>query len=183
MKLKKVEQSTLTKTVFATLATGAIVGSILIFPSFGYIIKYFSGNNQKKYVRRVFRRLEKQELISISEDPSGKITIKLTDKGKQKALTCHLDNMKIKIPPIWDGYWRVVIFDIPENNRQARNLLREYLKKLGFYALQKSVFVHPYPCNNEVDFLKHNFNVARFVTILTAKSTENENLLRNYFQV
>ncbi|MBI2327977.1 CRISPR-associated endonuclease Cas2 [Candidatus Curtissbacteria bacterium] len=184
MKLEKIQKSTLTKTVFATLAVGTIVGTLLVFPSLGYIIKYFTDDkNQQKYVKRVFHRLEKQRLISTHEKPDGKITITFTDKGKQKALTYYIDQIEIKRPKNWDGFWRVVTFDIPEGNKKARNIFRENLKTLGFYALQKSVFVHAFPCKDEIDFLKHNFGVASHVAFIIAKSIDNQNLLRNYFRV
>ena len=83
VKLEKIQQSTLTKTIFATLAINALVGTMLIFPSSGYIIKYFSADkNRHKYVRKIFRKLEKQKLISISEKPNGEVTIGLTESGK-----------------------------------------------------------------------------------------------------
>jgi|SRR3989344_1137875 len=184
MKLEKIEQSTLTKTIFLTLAATALIGTLLVFPSFGYIVKYFVDNKKRTdYIKRVFRRLEKQELISISEDPVGKITITLTDKGKQKALTYQIDSMEIKKPKVWDTLWRIVIFDIPEGQKQERNALRQNLKRLGFYHLQKSVFVHPFSCKNEVDFLKHNFGIAKNVTFIEARNIDRQNHLRNHFQV
>ncbi len=184
MKLEKIEESTLTKTVFATLGVAALVSVALVFPSIGYIIKYFSDDkNRQKYIKRVFYRLEKQDLISIHEEPTGEITIKITDKGRQKALTYHIDKMEIKRSKTWDGLWRVVIFDIPEGQKRARNALRETLLNLDFYKLQKSVFVHAFPCRDEVDFLKYNFNVANHVAFIVAKSIDNENKIRNHFQV
>ncbi|MEX2028069.1 MAG: hypothetical protein WD988_01040 [Candidatus Curtissbacteria bacterium] len=183
-KLKRVEDSTLAKSVFATLAVSALFGAILVFPSVGYIIKYFADDKKKQdYVKRIIRRLEKQDLINISEKPDGQITIIITDSGKEKALTYQLETMKIKKPARWDNIWRVVIFDIPEGQKKARNLLRHHLKKLDFFPLQKSVFVHPFHCKKQIDFLKHNFGVANYITYMEVKSMDQQNLLRNYFQV
>lgn len=44
----------------------------------------------------------------------------------------------------WDGLWRLVLFDIAEENRVLRNLLRRKLKSLGFIMFQKSVWVTPF---------------------------------------
>ena len=184
MKLEKIEQSTLTKTILITVGMTALVGTMLVFPSFGYIVKHFTDDkNRHDYTKRVFRRLEKQNLISISEKPNGEITITLTDKGKQKILAYQIESMRIKKPKAWDKIWRVVIFDIPEGSKKARNIFRENLKTLGFYSLQKSVFVHPFPCKNEVDFLKHNFGISDHVTFIEAKNIDKQNHLRNHFQV
>ena len=184
MKLEKVQESTLAKTVFATLAVSALVTTLLVFPSFGYIIKYFSEDEKRRfYTKRIFRRLEKQDLISIHEKPNGEITITLTDKGKQKALTYRIDTMKLKKPKKWDNIWRVIIFDIPEGKKKARDIFRQHIKNIGFYSLQKSVFATPYPCKDEIDFLKHNFEIAEHITYLEAKYIDNQIKLRNYFQV
>ena len=183
MKLKKVTESNLTKTVFATIAVGAIVGTMLIFPSFGYIVQFFTKDDNQKKVKRVFRNLEKQDLISIKENQKGEVTIVLTDTGKQKALTYQIEKMQLKKPKIWDGIWRVVIFDIPEGKKKARDIFRQKIKSMGFYSLQKSVLVSPYACKNEIDFLKHNFDIANHITYLESRFIDNQNKLRNYFQV
>ncbi|OGD87014.1 hypothetical protein A2870_01735 [Candidatus Curtissbacteria bacterium RIFCSPHIGHO2_01_FULL_41_11] len=183
MKLEKITESNLTKTVFATLASSALVGTLLIFPSFGYILKIFSEDEKHKKVKRIFRNLEKQDLISVHEDSDGKVTITLTDAGKQKALTYQIEKMQLQKSKTWDGIWRVVIFDIPEGKKKARDIFRRKAKSIGFYSLQKSVLVTPYPCKDEIDFLKHNFDIANHITYLESKFIDNQNKLRNYFQV
>src|SRR3989338_5822797 len=39
----------------------------------------------------------------------------------------------------WDGYWRLIIFDIPEKERNKRQRLRNKLLELGFGMWQKSI--------------------------------------------
>lgn len=43
----------------------------------------------------------------------------------------------------WDRKWRVVIFDIEEKKKKARNSLRLKLISLGFGKLQESVYITP----------------------------------------
>lgn len=45
---------------------------------------------------------------------------------------------------IWDGRLYLVTYDIPENQRKDRELLREYLKRLGSGMIQESVWLTPY---------------------------------------
>ena len=59
-----------------------------------------------------------------------------------------------------------MIFDIPEQYRRARHALKNKLSELGFYPLQKSVWVHPFPCETEIEFLKNHFNIKPYVHIL-----------------
>lgn len=47
-------------------------------------------------------------------------------------------------PRMWDGKWRVVVFDIPERQRQLRDFLRNTMKRLGAYELLRSFWVYPY---------------------------------------
>lgn len=43
----------------------------------------------------------------------------------------------------WDELWRVVGYDIPENKRTERRMVRKNLHELGFKQLQRSVWVSP----------------------------------------
>lgn len=50
----------------------------------------------------------------------------------------------------WDGYWRVVIYDIPEKDYLLRDRLRQELKKLGFKFVQRSVWITPQPVEEDL---------------------------------
>ena len=89
--------------------------------------------------------------------------------------------MAIRKPRRWDGYWRIVIFDIPEKRRRGREALRNKLKQLGFYQLQKSCFVHPFDCKSEIDFVSELFEVSPYVNFILAKEIEGQTLLRKRF--
>lgn len=87
------------------------------------------------------------------------------------------------VPELWDGLWHIVVFDIPEKYKWARLALRDKLLDLGFFPYQKSVYIHPYPCRDEVDFVVEYFKMRRFVRygILTHITNEAELLL--YFNL
>jgi len=53
----------------------------------------------------------------------------------------------------WDGVWRVVMYDFPENKKSKRDSLRRLLKKLGFAQWQISVWVSPHPVIKELNDL------------------------------
>lgn len=44
-------------------------------------------------------------------------------------------------PKHWNGIWYQLAYDIPEEDRRYRNILREFLKRLRMGCLQKSVWV------------------------------------------
>ena len=54
----------------------------------------------------------------------------------------------------------MVIFDIPEKKRMVRDIIREHLKTIGFKKLQQSVFVFPYPCEQEILALADIYGVS-----------------------
>ena len=91
--------------------------------------------------------------------------------------------LKIKRPSRWDGIWRIVIFDIPDRHKWARDTLRKQLKVMGFYQMQKSVFVSAFPCEEELKFLSSLLNVGGYLRIIMASTISDENDLREFFKV
>ena len=129
------------------------------------IIKYLSKewkNIEEKTLNQEIRKLYQSKLVDIQENSDGTLALKLTEKGKLKTLVYNFDKMKIN-PGAWDKKWRIIVFDIPEKLRRGRDVLREKLKSLGFYELQKSVLVFPYECRNEIEFLVEFFNLRKYV--------------------
>ena len=135
----------------------------------------------RKTLQRSIRRLYQSQLVDFKENKDGTISLVLTDKGKKKTLQYNIDTLKIKKPIHWDKLWRLVIFDIPEKEKKGRDALAGKLKQLGFYPMQKSVFIHPYECKNEVDFIIEIFNLRRYVRFLVVKEIDVELDLRNRF--
>lgn len=134
-------------------------------------------------VAHAIQHLYINKMIDYKKNIRGEVTITLNDAGRKRTLTYTTDTMKIKKSGIWDKKWRVVLFDIPETMRTVRNALRERLRQLGFYEFQKSVFVIPYECQNEIDFLIELYAIRRFVRCITAYHIDNELHLRKIFDL
>lgn len=124
-------------------------------------------------------QLKRQGLLK-DYKKGGEQYLKLTQKGRIEILRYKL---KHKNREAWDGKWRIVIFDIPESTREDRDFLRGQLKWLGFFELQKSVWIFPYEIKNELqEFIKLckvelNGDI-RFLTIEQIDS--NRDLLRHF---
>ncbi|MEK7062567.1 MAG: CRISPR-associated endonuclease Cas2 [Patescibacteria group bacterium] len=138
-------------------------------------------NINSRMLEKAISSLYHSKLIKSKENPDGSLTMVLTDKGKQKAITFNIDNMEIKKPKKWDKKWRLVLFDIPEKQKPAREALRDALKRLGFHEYQKSVFIHPYECKKEIDFVIEYFNIRKYVRTITADTLDNDIHLRKKF--
>ena len=126
--------------------------------------------------------LYKSKLLTTKQNPDGSYTYVLSDKGKSKALTYNFAKMRIPKHK-WDKKWRLVAFDIPEDYRKGRDALREKLRELGFIELQKSVFVVPYECKNEIEFLIEFFGVRKHVRYGVLESIDNDLHLRKIFKL
>ena|SRR3989344_8823383 len=144
--------------------------------------KEWQGINQRA-LNSAIKSLYRSKLIREQENPDGSLTMVLTDKGQKKAVTFNIDNMKIKKPKVWDRKWRMVLFDIPEKHKKAREALRETLKKLGFYEYQKSVLIHPDECRDEVNFVIEYFNIRPYVRMIISTELDNELHLRKIFDL
>ena len=129
------------------------------------------------------RALYESKLIGYRERADGAVTVTLNAAGKQKALTYKVDEMKIPVPARWDRKWRFVLFDIPHEQKRARDALRLHLKRLGFYQFQKSVFVLPYECQNEIEFLIELYDLRPFVRVIEAAHLDNEVHLKDIFNL
>lgn len=137
----------------------------------------------RQATRRAIASLYKNKLADVEEQNDGSVKLTLTDNGKTKALSFKLNEMKIKKPTYWDKKWRVVVFDIPERSRVARDTLRTYLRQLGFYQLQRSVFVIPYECKDELEFLVELYGIRKHVRQFIATGVDNELHLKDIFEL
>ncbi|OGF62097.1 hypothetical protein A2926_03385 [Candidatus Giovannonibacteria bacterium RIFCSPLOWO2_01_FULL_44_40] len=113
-----------------------------------------------------FYRLKKERALEYVGEKDGALLYKLTEQGRTKLRGFLLETLEVSTPIKWDGYWRVVVFDIPEKQKSARRAIQRKMAELGFYPLQKSVWVHPFYCEVEIEFLKELFEVKPHVHIL-----------------
>ena len=134
-------------------------------------------------LKKALDRLYDLELIEKKSNKDGTINIVLSREGRLKALIYQLDEIELKKPGKWDRKWRVVVFDIPEEVRQLRDVFRGRLKKLGFYELQKSVFVHPYDCEKEISMITEVYELKKYVRFILADYLDNESILKKYFSL
>lgn len=167
------------------LSTLLVVGFLTIAvaaPNAVQLFKYFDPKNTKEKwkIKRSIARLEENNFIR-KKLVAGEEQYILTETGKVRAMRYHLYSMKIAEQPKWDGLWRIVMFDIPENKRIARRAINLALKKLGCIQYQKSVFITPYPCTKEIDFVGKCFDARRHIQLITAKEIGEEAKIKKCF--
>ena len=174
----------LRKQILLALGSGLIITTAMILPGsaqmFKPLIKRFKTKRQN-FVKSL-KTIKRDRLIDFKEE--GKFSkIVITDRGKEKLLRYNLDDLEIEKPKKWDGVWRIVTFDIPERKKSERNALRSKLKELGFRPLHKSVFIYPYPCLSEVQFIEEIFMVGSYINFIEAKKVEGDEWLKSEFSL
>lgn len=132
---------------------------------------------KRRRLHILVREFYNDRLVSYKENNEGLVEIILTKDGEKRALRFKLDDLKIKKPKKWDNQWRIVIFDIPNKLKKAREAIRKKLKELGFIKLQESVFVFPYECEDEINFVVEVFQIRPFIRFIRANSITNEEQL------
>lgn len=122
----------------------------------------------KKNFRRAIRRAEVKKYIEKRVGADGAPELALTKEGKEKA---------IKIFPLlklagrrWQGWWLVVVFDIPEIDRKARDSIRRQLLNIGFGQWQESVYVCPHDIADDLaKFLRDNNLEDKVVPLISKR--------------
>lgn len=183
------------KQVLLLVGLAGIVVIIAAAPGAVLAAKLFEINKQqfpKKYEKqkaaRTIQRLQRSNLLKIRER-SGKFTIELTPEGKQAFKEIQhrenqLEKLRITKPPHWDGKWRIVIFDIPDkSHKRARDILRGKLTEWEFYPLQKSVWVCPWPCENEIQLAAQLYEISRYTKVVVAEKISDDIPLHKHFNL
>lgn len=174
----------LAKEILNGLAIGGLIVASFALPGLPQVFSLFGIDNSKdrQRMRRTIQALEKQKLINIYEKDDEEI-MEITEKGKKRILTYKFDEMKLLRPKKWDGYWRVIIFDIPEKYKRGRDALTRKLKEMKLYPFQKSVFICPFECRDEIDFIGEIFNIRKFIRYFVAKEIDDEEYLKKFYDL
>lgn len=171
------------KVILMTVATAGVLAMIVLAPNALQILKPFLKRkkkyNLKYYLNQKAQKLIKDGLLKIDTE-NGRQFISLTKKGEQKLLHYKLIEKK---KPKWDGKWRVVIFDVWENVRSKRNLLRNEIKDFGFIQLQRSVWIYPYACAEFIELLKTDLSFGKNIRYMVVDKLDHDENLRKHFNL
>lgn len=167
------------------------IGSAVVLASSPYlvhnIVRELTKGNRKPYNHKktydTFYRLRKEGCIAFAQQ-GGQLYISLTEKGRKRAGIYQINSLTLNKPKRWDGLWRIVIFDIKEKQRIKREALRGLLKRLEFYPLQRSVWVSPYECRDEVQLLKDFFGFGDDeLKLIVTRDIENDSKIKKHFSL
>ncbi|MBI3632581.1 MAG: hypothetical protein HY225_03975 [Candidatus Vogelbacteria bacterium] len=181
----RVERGMVGKIILSCLAVGGLLTMAALAPNAIQALSIFGfgkrNYNSNRYLKTVVGKLHKRGLVSFVRDGDNKYIV-LTTKGERALAEYQARNFKLdRSKEKWDGKWRVVIFDIKEESRMERNLLRNSLINIGFVKVQNSVWVFPYDCEEFIFLLKTDFEFGRDVLFLVVEKLENDKWLKKDF--
>ena len=142
------------------------------------ILKKLDARQQERELKRVLHYMKRKQLITTADYAHG---IKVTAKGKKRAKKAVFADLRISPPKHWDKHWRIIFFDIPESRRYARVELTRKLRSLGFRQLQRSTWVHPFPCRQEIEAVATTYKVQRYLSYIETSHIDNQRALRKVF--
>lgn len=123
---------------------------------------------KKSAISKTFKRLRENGYVDFIGD--DQLILRLTDFGRNKALWIKMKESVDR----WDGKWRLVFWDIPEERKAIRNVLRSKLKQLGFVMWQKSVWASKKNCTELLRNFIKSVGVEEWVFVV-----ESDNVERN----
>lgn len=158
----------------AMIVTGA-GANILLKGAVKYLFHKLDFNREVK-------RLQKRGYVALTKTPDGWM-VKLLKKGKKRLDQIEFNNIRLPYELKWDGKWRLLIFDIPEKEKIARDLLRQKLKDLGMFNFQRSTFAYPYDCRKELEFICDHYGLSPHTTYVETAFIDIDRELRRFFKV
>ncbi|MFA5838476.1 MAG: hypothetical protein WC849_00860 [Candidatus Paceibacterota bacterium] len=182
--MKIYNKGELAKNILKAISGTAFVIGSLALPQLPIVYKMFDAESkrEKERIRRAIDKLQNKKYVR-KYKKDGDDIIEITENGRKEVLKYKIDEIKIKEQKRWDGIWRIIMFDIPEKKKTARDGLTLKLIRMGCAPIQKSVFVSPYECEKEIKFIGEYFGIAKHIIFLEANKINNEDSLKNEFEL
>lgn len=124
-------------------------------------------------IARSLKNLLSDGLIEAFNSDNNSQYLRLTKEGKQKLNNIALECDSSLVSLTWDGYWRIIILDLPEERKNEREALRYLLKKAGFVCIKNSVWISIYPYEHLFTNIKKDLGLtSEMMIIVTDKIDE-----------
>lgn len=175
--------------ILKLIAVGAVVGTVLAAPNavqlfdkpLELMFRKMDKRERERELRRIERYMRRQGLISLEPD-NYQHGLSLTKKGQKRLKKVMYKDLAIPIQTKWDNRWRLVFFDIPQKRKTSRDALTQKLRLLKFQPLQKSAWIHPFPCRDIVAKVTETLEISKYITYTEIIHIDNEADLKDRFK-
>ncbi len=131
----------------------------------------YGGQNADYAITRSIKNMVGDGLVE-AFNSEHKQYFRLTQEGKQKLNNTTLDADASLVSTHWDGFWRIVLLDLPEDRKSEREALRYLLKKAGFVCIKNSVWVSMYPFEHLFTNIKKDLGLSTELIILVTNKLD-----------
>ncbi len=171
---------------------GVIVLSAVAPNIFVAADKLFNNRSRgRKYTKKVKDLKLSQAFYYMKR--SGQIKIKSTGKdflvsltklGRKRLRKLQFETLQIPQNQKWDGKWWQVAADIPTKYKLGADLLRQKIKDMNFFPLQRTLWFYPFDPRDEVEFIANHYNIGRFVTVMEISrlDRDDERRMKAFFR-
>jgi len=164
----------------STLTAGLAIPNLLIAMEkpLNSFWKHMDKRQRERELRRVVSYMKSNQLLRGDYEHG----LQITDKGHRRLAEIEFARLMVKPKPIWDGAWRLIIYDIPEEHKQGRNALTIKLNELGFHQLQRSAWIHPFPCRRVIEAVAARYKIDGYVSYIETYRIDNQKPIVQKFQ-
>ncbi len=175
------------RSILGLAAIGGVLTVALVAPNvlgaIGKLDKHRQFYNKKDFKKTV-TYLKYKGYINVNEEGKDGYKIALTARGLRSTALDAFKNLGVsQEEKEWDGFWRIITFDIPRTRNSARDVFREKLRSLGFYKLHASVFVTPFACEKELGYLISVLEISPYVHVIKATEVSVDESLKEHFRL
>ena len=136
-------------------------------------------NTKSKYaLARSLKNLVDGGLAELHESEHQSYA-RLTKEGKKRLNSILVSGEEALVNPNWDGFWRIILLDLPESRKAERESLRYLLKKAGFVCLKNSAWISPFPYEYLFENIKKDLGLTTELVIITTNKIDK--ISENYF--
>lgn len=135
-------------------------------------------------LRKYFYYLKNHGYVEFQTDRLGGWYVRLTAKGRKKIKALNLATISVSRQRHWDGKFWQVAADIPTKNfRRGADSLREKLKQMGFFSLQRTLWFYPFDPREQLSYLVKEFKIEPFVTVMRIDHLDpaDKKVLKDHF--
>ncbi len=138
-------------------------------------VEAIKGKDQKKNyaLARSIKQLIESGCVEIHSSDNQKY-LKITKKGQRKLNSIRLEGEEALVSNTWDGLWRIIILDIPEERKSEREALRYLLKKANFVCIKNTVWISPHPYEYLFTNIKKDLGLCSELMIIVTEKLDPE---------
>jgi CRISPR-associated endonuclease Cas2 len=171
------------KSIANAVGIAGALGLVLVAPNALQAFSLLAKQQGKKPSRSYADYLQRTGYFE-AQQQNDRFVIRLTEKGQRAAVENAFENYSLTTKTTWDGNWHLIMFDIPETHRAARQNISRRLQNLGLKPVQNSVYAHPYDLAHLAQTIRQTYpDIASLILSATVSRLDGEPQLRKAFEL